>query len=138
MRHHGSCALGDLLGRLEEEHHIAAQGGLRLGQEPRRTQEAGGVEVMATGVHHPGGLRADAVVRGLLLGNGVDICPERHGTARLRPPQDRHGAGLKTQLHLLQPQLCQLLLDDLRGSVLLEGELWMAVEILLDCPKCRS
>ena len=132
---HGLGTLGDLLGGLEEEDHVACQLLPPLGQQAGGAVQTHGVKVMAAAVHQPVALGHRPVVGGLLLGDGVDIRPEGHGLAGAGPPQNGHHAGVHAQINELQTQGGQLFLQNPGGAHLLEAQLGVAVQIVLHGPQ---
>ncbi len=68
------------LRRLEHETHPTGQ----LGESSHHqgdTHTDGGMEIVATGVHHSGDLRGEGTILGFLDGEGIDVGPEANGSA---------------------------------------------------------
>jgi hypothetical protein len=65
--------------RLKNQVHRAVKI-LHLGQVTRRTEQHGGVPIMATGVHLAGGARGIGQVAGFMNGQRIHVSTDTHGT----------------------------------------------------------
>ena len=120
-----------LLGRLEDEVDGALEGA-------RRRQVLGGTEqhrrvaVVAAGVHHPRVLRGVREVGRLVNGQGVHVGaqPDRPALAPALPMHDPDDAGAADLLvHLVDAERAQLIGDECRRLVLLEGQFGVLVQM---------
>ena len=117
------------LGGLEEEPDGAAEVGFFCGEDLGRSQQAGGVGVVAAGVH-------DAHVLGLVLGHmglgdgqRVDVGAENdHALAGLAALQFGIHAGLAAAF-VRDRQLVQLFFDPLCGPELMQADFRVGVEL---------
>ncbi len=85
---HGKGSPGGGLGRLEDEKDVPRKIVLPVRQQAGRPEKAGGVDVMAAGVHPARILRPPGVVPLLLHGKGVHVRPQQHRPPGLRSLQE--------------------------------------------------
>ena len=82
------------LRRLKDEFDVAGEGFAVLGQQHRRADGGGDVDVMAAGVHFAGSFGFIGDVVQFLDRQGVDVGADRHGFAGLAAAQQGDDAGL--------------------------------------------
>lgn len=134
---HGLGPLGGLLTGLEEGDVRPAPRVRRLGQDGRRPEPGGDVEVVAAGVHHAGDLGPVGQVGGLLDRQGVDVRAEKDGRpgAVLEHSDDAAPDLPDAVAEGLQPP------RDLRGGLrLLHRQLGVSVQVGVELllPRCGS
>ena len=128
-------AVADLLGRLEDELHLAAsQLVLHVAEDLGRTQEHGHVVVVAAGVHDAVVLRGKGQAGALLDGQGVDVRAEHDGLAGAAGVQRGDEAGVVREGLHLQAHGLHVLHQGLGGLKLLEAQfrVLMVVSASLD------
>ena len=125
--HHQRRAPVHLLGGLEDHLHRAGQRRLPGLEQQRRPQHAGGVEVVAAGMHEAGSPGCVVQVGLLADGQRVDVRPQGHGRS---PSGSQFGNQPRFKARLQQanavfnqytPEVC-------RGLTLLHGQLRIPVQ----------
>ena len=145
-RHHQPAALHDLLSGLENDFDRSGQFILLFLQDGRRAEHAGGVEIMAAGMHDPvlqGGVGQAAF---LADGQGVDIAAQADHAARLRAADHGDDAGRHAGLRQFDPHPRQRFAQLFRRPEFPQAQLRMAVEVpekrrqfpFRHCPRPRS
>ena len=123
-------AVADLLGRLEDELHLAAgQLILHVTEDLGRAQEHGHVVVMAAGVHDAVVLGGKGQAGALLHGQGVDVGTEHDGLAGAAGVQRGDETGVVREGLDLQAHGLHVLDQGLGGLNLLEAQLRVLVVV---------
>ena len=133
---HGKRADGDLLGRLEDDAHLAYQRIGGIAQDAHGAEHHGHVRIMAAGVHDAGVFGGEGKAR--LLGNGQRVHVGAQGDAVRRHPIGivcpGRGAGdgcddaVVVELSVRDAQLIELFAQQLLRACLMTGHLGEAME----------
>ena len=121
---------GQLLRGLEHDFDRTGQRFPPLPEQQRRAQHAGGMEIMAAGMHFPrltGGIGQPGF---LLDGQRVNIAAQADHAARAAAADLRDHARFQPGIQHGHARRRQRLFDLLRGSMLLQPQLGMPVEVL--------
>ncbi len=126
---HGQRPAAPLLRRLEDKAHGPVETAF-LAEQLRRTQQHGGVAIVATGVHDALGLGPVAVAALFLKAQGVHVGAQAHGAVPGPAPQGAdHAHAADALRHLVEAEFAQLGGDEGRRAALLEAELRVGVQV---------
>ena len=125
--HHGGTAFR-FLRWLENEHHRAVEIGLRR-QMPCRTEQHGGMPVVAAGVHLAGLFRVVRKFIQFCQRQGVHVRPQADHARRVTCLEYAHHAGFRQAAMHFQTVAFQFARHDVGGARFLKGQLRMRVQI---------
>ena len=116
---------------LEEQFHVAGQFLLMGADQLCRTQQRGGVQIVAAGMHNTGILGGKGQAGLFLHGQGIDIGAQTDGLAGLTAADDAQNAGIGTGLAFNAHGL-QFTEDEGLGTGLTTAQLGVSVDVPAD------